>query len=454
MLSDPIRHGEYDFMQRQMNKRGYRGRQLMQNREMGPPRDMMGPPPPPPPPIMMGNEGDVFNDNRSGGNYWVNPTERMDAYPDMMQRSQRMMRDDDEDGMMMLGGGNSRSRRGGGGRRGGNRRRRMNMLRRDMEDLEDLDDEEEWWVTRRRDMMDDEEDDFFDDEFDEYDDDEYEYGVPPPTRSRSSFRSGAPPPPRPVKQFYDKLFWFGFDPDVTRPTDRTMFGGTRGKFNAMDLLSDREERQRMRYGGGGGGGRMTRRSGKRTGQDPIIQDFGDVRDWNASKQGGGRVGGDAVGDDNGRPYFGYDREPAPFPGDMPPPPPPPGMPEYDFNMDLDGGGMGRQRGRRRGGSRRRRSSTDNRRRNMDRRAEEYNRVLGMGPMSDIDDDYMPMDMDDEYIPLRSSSRRRNGFAYKYNDIDLLQDDGEYIDVEPKYASERDLGMAARDRGEGRRRRSW
>lgn len=132
---------------------------------------------------------------------------------------------------------------------------------------------------------------------------------------RSSFRSGAPPPPRPVKALYDKLFWFGFDPDVTQPTDRTMFGGTRGKFNAMDLLNDREERQRMRSMGGndgrrrlGGGGRSRGLSG-RDGRDPVTQgDFGSVNDWNARRAGGGRTGGN----NDGRGMGG----PAPFPGGM------------------------------------------------------------------------------------------------------------------------------------------
>ena len=262
--------------------------------------------------------------------------------------------------------------------------------------------------------------------------------------NRSSFRSGAPPPPRPIKQFYDKLFWFGFDPDVTRPTDRTMFGGTRGKFNALDLLSDREERQRMRHDYDDGNGRMMRRRGnsgtRRTGaRDPIIQDFGNVRDWDARKNGQGRTGGDAVGDDNDRPYYGYDaavstgddvmddiRSGPPFPGDLPPPPPPMGMPEYEFDVGL----FETQRRRNRGGRRRRR---DSRRRELDRRAEEYDRVLGLGPMSDIDEE--------EYIDELSSPRRRRGFAYKYSDIDLLEDDGEYIDIEPKYATTSDLNMA-------------
>jgi len=70
---------------------------------------------------------------------------------------------------------------------------------------------------------------------------EEKYGVPPPSRS-STFRSGVPPPPGPMKDFYDRLFWYGFDSeDTTSPADRTMFGGTRGKFNGLDLLRDRDE---------------------------------------------------------------------------------------------------------------------------------------------------------------------------------------------------------------------
>ena len=198
-----------------------------------------------------------------------------------------------------------------------------------------------------------------------------------------------------MKQFYDKLFWFGFDPDVTRPTDRTMFGGTRGKFNAMDLLSDREERQRMRYEG-----RDVRRQRMR--------------------------------------------------GDMPPPPPPL-MPdeavfrdEMEMDFEDDARAMERQRRRSRGPRRRRR---DSRRRVMDQRAEDYNRLLGMGgPMVDIGEE-------DEYLPQQESSRRRRkGFAYKYNDI--MEDDGEYIDVNAvQYATESDLDMA-RGSPSSRRRRSW
>jgi hypothetical protein len=291
----------------------------------------------------------------------------------------------------------------------------------------------------------------------------------PISLSRSSFRAGSPPPPRPVKQFYDKLFWFGFDPDVTGPTDRTMFGGTRGRFNAMDLLRDREERQRRYRRGyegdydGGRGGRGNRRRSRRGGDDPVIQDFGSVRDWNARKNGRGRVGGDAVGDDVvGNRAF-------PFPGDViPPPPPPPGMPRYDINarfvdddyflldddddIVFDGRG-GRNSGREM--QRRRRRGRGDGRQLRDPRAEDYNRFLGLGPPPDVDDDIV---MDGEYRRFPSSStsrRRRKGFAYKYNDIDLLDDDVEYIDIEPLYATKDDLDMARKQLGAGSsRRRSW
>lgn len=66
---------------------------------------------------------------------------------------------------------------------------------------------------------------------------------PPRRRERGSqrktFRSGNPPPPGIMKDLYDKIFWFGFDPDdTTTAADRTMFGGTKGKFNGMGLLED------------------------------------------------------------------------------------------------------------------------------------------------------------------------------------------------------------------------
>jgi hypothetical protein len=56
---------------------------------------------------------------------------------------------------------------------------------------------------------------------------------------RKTFRSGNPPPPNIIKEFYDRLFWYGFDPDeTTSAADRTMFGGTRGKFDGLGLLQD------------------------------------------------------------------------------------------------------------------------------------------------------------------------------------------------------------------------
>lgn len=41
---------------------------------------------------------------------------------------------------------------------------------------------------------------------------------------------------------YNQLFWYGFDPDEsTSPADKTMFGGTKGKFNGLAYLSDTQE---------------------------------------------------------------------------------------------------------------------------------------------------------------------------------------------------------------------
>lgn len=59
--------------------------------------------------------------------------------------------------------------------------------------------------------------------------------------NRKTFRSGNPPPPAILKDFYDKVFWYGFDSkDTTSSADKTMFGGTRGKFSGLGLLEDGE----------------------------------------------------------------------------------------------------------------------------------------------------------------------------------------------------------------------
>ena len=347
-----------------------------------------------------------------GGNFWVNPMNKLDRYPNggagppPSRRNNRRRNNDEEVG---------RGRGGGGG---------------------------EFWETTRnngagRALINDE---FFEDD-DYYDEEEDDYGTPPPSRSRSSFRSGGPSPPRPIKGFYDKLFWFGFDPDVTRPTDRTMFGGTRGKFNAMDLLRDRDERQQRRM----------MRDMRRGGRDPVIQDFGNAgSDWDTKKFGKGRTGGDLTSDDQrfmademrGMPPPGR-----PFPGDMPPnidSMPPPGMPQYDFEPEFFDEEMSRgsQRGRRNRRNRGRRNNDG-----IDARATAYDRVIGLGPMDD--DEYIMMDEDDEYMPFPSDDgrrHRRRGYAYKLDDEDFVDD--EYIDIEPTYLSERESIPPRRGR------RSW
>ena len=60
--------------------------------------------------------------------------------------------------------------------------------------------------------------------------------------ARTTFRSGTPAPPGPVKDLYDRLFWYGMDEEdgdwVPQSYDKTVFGGTRGKFNALAYLED------------------------------------------------------------------------------------------------------------------------------------------------------------------------------------------------------------------------
>lgn len=139
--------GELDLMERQQ-RRG-RGRR---RRPSGP----VGPMPPPPPPIMLDeNEEEDMMFDQDGGNYWINPTNTLDRYPD---DTMRMM--NENEGMMLAPGRRRSGRRSRLRRRNG---RRDNMM------MDEYDDDI----------------DFFDDD----DDDEMmeyrgEYGIPPPTRSR------------------------------------------------------------------------------------------------------------------------------------------------------------------------------------------------------------------------------------------------------------------------------
>ena len=175
-------------------------------------------------------------------------------------------------------------------------------------------------------------------------------------------------PPRPVKQFYDRLFWFGFDPDVTGPGDRTMFGGTRGKFNAMDMLADREERQRFRDGG--------RRRRRREREEEYYDEFDDFDEFDVS--------------------------------------PPP----EDDDDDLDFVTPRGQRNRRSRGRRRRRGEE----RPADPRAAEYERALGLGPADAV------IPESDVGVPRRRAGYAYR-LAPDERERLLLLDDGEYIDVE-------------------------
>jgi hypothetical protein len=57
--------------------------------------------------------------------------------------------------------------------------------------------------------------------------------------SKTTFRSGTPSPPKAMEDLYNRIFWYGFDPsETTSPADRTVFGGTKGKFNGLAYLND------------------------------------------------------------------------------------------------------------------------------------------------------------------------------------------------------------------------
>jgi hypothetical protein len=61
--------------------------------------------------------------------------------------------------------------------------------------------------------------------------------------NHSTFQSGELPVPPPVKEIYNRLFWYGFDPADSDGgvADKTVFGGTKGKFNGLEFLKDGQE---------------------------------------------------------------------------------------------------------------------------------------------------------------------------------------------------------------------
>jgi hypothetical protein len=57
--------------------------------------------------------------------------------------------------------------------------------------------------------------------------------------SKTTFRSGTPSPPKAMEDLYNRIFWYGFDPaETSSPADRTVFGGTKGKFNGLAYLEE------------------------------------------------------------------------------------------------------------------------------------------------------------------------------------------------------------------------
>merc|ERR1712232_1419177 len=90
--SGPMLDGEYDLIDRQIRqRRGGDARQL----DRGRPRRRVEGRPPPPPPIMMGSEEDEMFNNRDGGNFWVNPTDSLDRYPNPAADEIMMMEEEE-----------------------------------------------------------------------------------------------------------------------------------------------------------------------------------------------------------------------------------------------------------------------------------------------------------------------------------------------------------------------
>ena len=68
-------------------------------------------------------------------------------------------------------------------------------------------------------------------------------------RRRSPTQSGLGQPPQIFKDFYERLFWYGFDVDDSAEVgDNTVFGGTKGKFSGFNyLLAEQNDDKNQRY---------------------------------------------------------------------------------------------------------------------------------------------------------------------------------------------------------------
>ena len=100
-------------------------------------------------------------------------------------------------------------------------------------------------------------------------------------RKRSPAPSEFGEPPKVFKQFYDQLFWYGFDiNDSAKVGDNTVFGGTKGKFNGFNYLlpeqdddvnqrsrPSRNSARRLPPSRNSSGGAIARDSGRRAGRE-------------------------------------------------------------------------------------------------------------------------------------------------------------------------------------------
>jgi len=65
------------------------------------------------------------------------------------------------------------------------------------------------------------------------------------SRRKSTVPDDTPKPPKPARDFYDRLFWYGFDSSESDGVgDKTVFGGTKGKFSGLAYLQSTEDGSR------------------------------------------------------------------------------------------------------------------------------------------------------------------------------------------------------------------
>lgn len=190
-------------------------------------------------------------------------------------------------------------------------------------------------------------------------------------RKPTTFRSGTPRPPPPIEDFYNRLFWYGVDVEEdSSPADKTMFGGTKGKFNGLAFITQ-------------GDGIVRRPQSSRKRREREV-------DWDAPPR---------LEDDDKDPFYDNDDDPYNRPrqaprrtsswqGDTPPYDPPRIMREINDNGTPQRAGRYDTKPRRRTGDRR------NTRKDTDWASAKVANWFNDDPMNDVDDAAIEDDEED------------------------------------------------------------